>query len=92
MKPIIKFTAFILFAALVLFTSCKKTPFVQQVITPPPPPLIGNRAPIANAGVDQTINLLIDSLFLNGSLSSALHLWSKDNDSSVAIRETDLSP
>ena len=52
MKPIIKFAAITL-AGFVLFASCKKDLIVD--------PQLSNKAPIANAGIDQNIVLPKDS-------------------------------
>ena len=58
---------FVLLAASV-FCSCKKES-VQATMPPLPPPTSGNRPPVANAGLDQTITLPTDTVRLNGSNS-----------------------
>lgn len=61
MKLIIKFAAIIL-TGLILFTSCKK----DLVVDPPS----SNKAPVANAGIDQNISFQPDSITLDGSAST----------------------
>ena len=63
MKPILKFAAFILLTGLLFFMSCQKEIPCENCRSV-------NKPPIANAGPDQTIMLPIDSIKLDGSLSS----------------------
>ena len=65
-----------------IFTSCKKEP--DQVTTPPlPPPTSGNRSPVANAGLDQTVTIQNNTVNLDGRGSTdpdqniTGYLWTK---------------
>lgn len=62
MQTTIKFAACILLIGFVLFPSCKK----KDLIVSPP----SNKAPIANAGIDQNISYQPDSIKLDGSAST----------------------
>ncbi len=61
MKSLLKISACIFFSGMLIFTSCKKES--TQAITPTPS---GNKPPIANAGVDQTIILPNTIIGLDG--------------------------
>jgi len=61
MKSLLKISACIFFSGMLIFTSCKKES--TQAITPAPS---GNKPPIANAGVDQTIILPNTIIGLDG--------------------------
>ena len=68
MKSTLKFAACILLTGVLFFISfCKKEPV--HVITPASSSS-SNRPPVANAGIDQTIILPIDSIKLDDSASS----------------------
>ena len=76
MKPILRFTAFVLLTGVLFHLSCKKENSCEGCIG-------GNKLPIANAGPDQIITLPTDSVSLDGSLSSdpdgtiSGYLWTK---------------
>ncbi len=61
MKPIILHMVIMSIATMV-FTMCKKVPI--------DPPTTGNHPPVANAGPDQTINLPVNSVTLDGNSST----------------------
>ncbi len=69
MKSILKYAAFLFLSGIIFLISCKKEYSCENCAGNPPTGGT-NKSPIANAGADQTINLPIDSVKLDGSLSS----------------------
>lgn len=63
MKPILKFTTYVLLTGVLVNISCKKEYSCEGCIG-------GNKPPIANAGADPTIILPLDSVMPDGSASS----------------------
>ena len=63
MKPILKFTAFVLLTGVLFHLSCKKEYSCEGCRG-------DNKSPIANAGPDQVITLPTDSVSLDGRQSS----------------------
>jgi N-acetylneuraminic acid mutarotase len=63
MKPLLKFTAYILLIGVIVFISCKKEHSCEGCAEK-------NKPPIAIAGPDQVITLPTDSISLDGSASS----------------------
>lgn len=91
MKPILKFAAFVLLAALFFHLSCKKEFSCENCGET-------NKLPIAYAGKDTTIVLPTDSVILDGGASSdpdgkiVSYKWTKiDGPSSSGILKADLS-
>jgi len=66
MKQVVKLTAYFLIT-LFIFASCKKG-ITDSLLSPSP--IINNKLPVANAGIDQLIFLPTDSIVLSGSGSS----------------------
>src|SRR5450432_2658605 len=76
MKPILKFTAFVLLTGVLCYISCKKEHACENCA-------VINKRPTANAGPDQIIVLPKDSVSLDGSTPSdqdgtiSLYQWTK---------------